>query len=344
MHAEGLLLLSKPDGPGDDVILIPDAGQTPEFVAGLEKEKPWVGMFFDEGAGGRRVLIPTLVDRDDRFSVVAGVRATNQPHREFVYRPAFEVGRHVIGYEVQKILAAVDWFASSPDRKGRKIRVSGYGEGALLALYAGALDTRIDSVSITGYFGSVDPLWRQPIYRNVQGLLREFGDAEIASLIAPRTLMIESTNPPAVTGPPKPHDGRSGAAPGVITPDASLWRKEAQRLASLTPREWKPALMDVGFDDGVRIPRWPEPVGDPIDVPARQKRQIDEMQAFTQRLVRKSDGVRKALWAKADRSSPAKWEETTKPLREKFYNDVIGRFDRPFVDVHARSRKVFDEP
>jgi hypothetical protein len=35
---------------------------------------------------------------------------TNQPHREWIYRPAFELGRHIIGYEVQKILALVDWF------------------------------------------------------------------------------------------------------------------------------------------------------------------------------------------------------------------------------------------
>ena len=35
---------------------------------------------------------------------------TNQPHREFIYRMAYEMGRHIIGYEVQKVLAAVDWF------------------------------------------------------------------------------------------------------------------------------------------------------------------------------------------------------------------------------------------
>ena len=32
---------------------------------------------------------------------------TDQPHREFIYRMACEMGRHVIGYEVQKILG--DW-------------------------------------------------------------------------------------------------------------------------------------------------------------------------------------------------------------------------------------------
>ena len=29
-------------------------------------------------------------------------------NREFLYRSAFELGRHLIGYEVHKVLAAVD--------------------------------------------------------------------------------------------------------------------------------------------------------------------------------------------------------------------------------------------
>ena len=35
---------------------------------------------------------------------------TDQSHREWIYRQAFHMGRHVIGYEVQKVLAVVDWF------------------------------------------------------------------------------------------------------------------------------------------------------------------------------------------------------------------------------------------
>ena len=45
---------------------------------------------------------------------------TNQPHREWIYRQAFHMGRHVIGYEVQKVLSAVEWLKkSSPE--GRSI-------------------------------------------------------------------------------------------------------------------------------------------------------------------------------------------------------------------------------
>src|SRR5436305_1083404 len=102
---------------------------------------------------GCRVVVPTLIDRCDTFSGNPAVRMTNQPHREFLYRGAFEMGRHVIGYEVQKVLAAVDWLAGLPGAgTARRIGVTGYGEGGLLAFYSAALDTRIDAALVSGYF------------------------------------------------------------------------------------------------------------------------------------------------------------------------------------------------
>ena len=59
----------------------------------------------------------------------------------------------MIGYELQKVLAGVDWFAKEAGDKDAKIGVIGYGEGGMLALYAGALDTRIDATGVSGYFG-----------------------------------------------------------------------------------------------------------------------------------------------------------------------------------------------
>jgi hypothetical protein len=50
-----------------------------------------------------------LVSRSDEFSGNEKLkRFTNQPHREWIYRQAYEMGRHVIGYEVQKVLAGID--------------------------------------------------------------------------------------------------------------------------------------------------------------------------------------------------------------------------------------------
>ena len=89
-------------------------------------------------------------------------------------RQAFEMGRHIIGYEVQKVLAAVDFFRVEAPASGAaapKIGLAGYGEGGLIALYAAALDTRINSVLVS-VTSSRQRIWEEPIYRNVFGLLR----------------------------------------------------------------------------------------------------------------------------------------------------------------------------
>jgi hypothetical protein len=86
---------------------------------------------------------------------------------------------------VEKVLAALDAFAVEGGG-GVPMGIAGYDEGGLIAFYAAALDGRVQSTLVSGYFNSRQNLWDEPIYRNVFGLLREFGDAEIATLIAPR--------------------------------------------------------------------------------------------------------------------------------------------------------------
>jgi dienelactone hydrolase len=179
VDAEGLLL--EPDGtPKARVVAIPDAGTRPERFAIAQQL----------AAAGCEVLVPVLIDREDTWSGIPGVRMTNQPHREWIYRMSFEAGRTIIGYEVQKALAGVDWF------KG-PVAIAGEGEGGLIALYAAALDGRISAALVSGYFGPRDQLWKEPIYRDVWALLRDYGDAEIAAMIAPRKLIVDTT--PAVS-------------------------------------------------------------------------------------------------------------------------------------------------
>ena len=96
-------------------------------------------------------------------------------------------------------------------------------KGGLIALYAAALDMRIDAALVSGYFESRQNLWQEPIYRNVFGLLREFGDAEIASLIAPRSLIIEHSQGPSVSGPPKADSQRRRCAAPRSTRAARLF-------------------------------------------------------------------------------------------------------------------------
>jgi len=185
VHGEGLLVQPKVQ-PLANIVAIPDADQTPEQLMGLSTGIVPQSQFARRLAeNGFQVLIPVLINRTFLF------RGTpqQQSYRERIYRQAFHMGRHIIGFEVQKVLSGIDWFKQSSPEK--KVGVAGYNEGGLIAFYAAAVDKRIDATLVSGYFTSRQKTWDEPLYRNVWGLLQEFGDAEIASLVAPRALVVE---------------------------------------------------------------------------------------------------------------------------------------------------------
>ncbi len=158
-------------------------------------------------------------------------------------------------------------------------------------------------------------LWEEPIYRNVFGLLREFGDAEIASLIAPRSLVVEYSEVPKVDGPPLGREGR-WAGPGQTRdsgaievearssvrspaglPAGHLWAdsRPGMRTGSEPPLK---ALLggrartvsgrdhrDAGGRAGWRIRR------------ARQERQLRQLVDYTQHLLREAESRAQASGA-----------------------------------------------
>jgi dienelactone hydrolase len=351
------------------VVAIPDADWTPEMLVGLapgvEKESQFARRLAENGC---RVLVPTLIDRKDDWSGNPKLgRMTNQPHREFIYRQAYEMGRHIIGYEVQKVLAAVDWFCRDKDHP--PVGVYGYAEGGLLALYSAALDTRIKGAVVSGYLTARENLWQEPIYRNVFGVLREFGDAELAGLIAPRALTIEDSAAPRVKGPPAPHDGRNGAAPGgpLIVPTTDGLTKEQDRALQLLAgaeflkgKEWlvraalnaKPGfcgnllLRSLGVDGKLKDDgQPPADLRKDFDPKEREHRQIDQLVDFTQKVLRDSEKVRQDRFGgKLDTSSLEKYEASCKPFRQEFDEEVIGKLPKPTEPPNPRTRLLYDEP
>jgi dienelactone hydrolase len=341
------------------------------LASGLAPERQFARRLAENGC---EVLVPVLIDRQDTWSGNSVLkRFTNQPHREWIYRQAYEMGRHIIGYEVEKVLAAVDWFSRKAPGNGVKnprMGVTGYCEGGLIALYAAALDPRIESTLVSGYFDSRQHLWQEPIYRNVFGLLTEFGDAEIATLVVPRTLIIEHSEVPKIEGPPKRREGRSGAAPGKIqTPDYSSVEGEVERAHSLL-KAADPKLFDriklisgnegmatgpisdralTAFLSGLGVSstRLNPPGATPKDSRAnfdpaeRQQLQVKELVAYTQTLCRDSENRRaEFFWNKIKPVSPAEWQTSCIPFRSNFWSEVIGRFPDPTAPINARSRPL----
>lgn len=366
VDGEGLLL--EPKRPAKaSVVALPDADWTPEMLAGIAEGVPAPSQFARRLAeNGCRVLVPVLIDRQDTFSGDDTIGYTNQTHREVVYRMAYQLGRHIAGYEVQKVLAAVDWFARQAPRQ--RIGVIGYGEGALVAFYAAAADTRIDAAVVSGYFDAREDLWQEPIYRNVWSLLTEFGDAEIAGLVAPRTLIIEACRGPEVPGPPEvTPKHRHAAAPGrILPPQPESVRGEFARAAGLFDklgiRERLSLVAEGAAGPGSdaalasllgalgltrklgRSLSPPRPAGAKLDPAVRQYRQFRQLIEYTEKLGRRSEEVRAKFWAKADRSSPEAWNRSLDFYRRYMWEEFTGKMPAPSEPMEARTRLAYDEP
>ncbi len=369
-EGEGLLLTPIGRPHVADVIALPDADTRPSAFVPLSNPGVGSGIPLRLAYSGCRVLVPLLIDRADSDSLVGGQRRTNQPHREFVYRQAYELGTHLIGYEVEKILSAIDCFEAETAREDKQMPkgVFGYGEGGLLAFYAAAIDRRIQAVGVSGYFDSRQQLWQEPIYRNVFSLLTEFGDAEIATLIAPRALIIEACRVPEVTGPPISEDGMKGAAPGRLrTPALEIVQTEAARARALVEGlDPAPVIEVIASDEGngppgteAGVKRWLEALAPgshlakevptllrpfAIDEGVRHHRLFEQLVQYTQHLMREAEYRRKEFWSKADAGSIEAWQKSTDWYRDYFANEVIGRFDEKPVASRPRTRLIYDEP
>lgn len=344
VHGEGLHVQPK-NKPHARLVLMPDADTPPEALVD--------GRLLTAGC---EIVIPALVSRGTEFSRTdrLGIR-TNVPHREWIYRQCYQLGRHPIGFEVHKALAVVDWFEAQPERV--PVIMAGVGEGGLLALHAAALDDRIDGVSCAGSFGPREGVWREPLDRNVFGLLRDFGDAEIAGLIAPRPLVLHHSFYPEHEVSREAAQGvRAIAAPGRLAmPAEAAFEAEVARARALAPHSRITAVAAEPLLDalvGHLLPaetagRVRETLTADAAVPplaidqGRQERLVRELSRFSQRLLFACDAERAAgFWGGLPLRPLDAFEAHTARHRERLWNEIIGRLPDPDVPMNARSRLV----
>lgn len=372
--AEGLYIEPEPvggltrDAPG--MVYLPDAADTPEDVIGLTAKLPasqQTALRF--ASAGFRILIPAPLDREIYSSEPEDHRLarSQQSHREWIYRQAFQMGRHPLGYEIQAALAGADWLR---DQRTSSVTVAGYGEGGRAALYAAAIDSSVDHAFVSGAFASRQKAWSEPIDRNLFRLLPEHGDAEVAALIAPRPLLIEHTRFPEVTDrkgelttPPFPEVEsefrRIGNAIGGLSAPPSFLLHEANGEARGDFPAVAAFLQTIGVERELsRVP----PVALLIDQrqgfdPAiRRQRIFSGMQRHVQSLVDRSTQTREEFfffsaepdlrpgpWSvekRHDTLDPANFIEAAKSKRIQFSQDILGTFDEPLSELNPRSRKI----
>jgi dienelactone hydrolase len=367
IDGEGLLAQPKNGSKQGQLVIVPDADQTPEELLGLcegiDLSKQYARCLAENGF---ELLIPCLVSRDKLQTDDRSLEKSEQSYREWIYRQAFHMGRHIIGYEVQKVLAAVDWFAQH--QPSNRIGIVGYAEGGLIAFYAAAIDPRIELALISGYFDSRAKVWSEPIYRNVWGLLKYFGDAQIASLILPRALIVEHSVTPTL----------SGTKGAWQTPEYSSVKTEFERI-SKDIRGAKPVLIhDRGkpkqpiSETALRAlaqhwktkvdmsisPEAPTDRRKRFDNQDRHVRMVRQLENHVQGLVRQSEHVRDRFflfdvmpelvqrrWSTQRRHETHSLEAFVKgarPFREKFHAEGMGRFEAKLVAPKPRSRLILE--
>lgn len=354
----GLLLIPKEIRFG--AVLIPDAGQTPEQLCGAGPDANSDGLVLAKAGG--LVVIPQVASRH-REARSGRAIMTDQ---EFLYRSAFILGRHLLGYHVQQNQSAIDLLSKVVG--DRPIVVAGWGEGGWIALATGAIDTRVDHTLVSGHFGAREGVWQEPIHRNVHGLLKGYGDAQLAALIAPRNLWIDSIRGPTVT------IGGDGGAPGILTgPSMEESRKEMDIAAGLLkPWGLESNLHWIGEVDSPRMgqisdraasefltallgeSRTVEEIrkdrkvageaGWSSRVPVSEDRAewLKRLDRWQQRTLDLIQYERDAHWKGLDTSSMEKFQSTVEPYRKEFREEVIGSWDIAKLDPKPRTRLVYE--
>ncbi|MBL7699777.1 MAG: dienelactone hydrolase family protein [Chitinophagaceae bacterium] len=362
VNGEGLLIEPK-SKPVATVVAIPDADQQPEQLIGLSKGVAPGSQFARHLAeNGYQVLIPVIISRD---TVFAG-EDKQQTYREWLYRQSFQMGRHIIGYEVQKIMSAIDWFKKND--KNLKIGVAGYNEGGLLAFYTAAADKRVDAVLVSGYFNSRQKVWDEPVYRNVWALLTEFGDAEIASLIAPRALTIEHSAVQTLVDQLEPSLQKKMQVEGlpytgykgkIQTPSFASMQSEFNRIDGFVKQNFQQRQLISGkngqavkFGSKEALQAFTKSLGNiraiaisneipndkrkNYDPHARQLRQVREIEDDIQQLVRDSDRERDRFFLHKIMPEIPRRNWSTQPYHQYF---PVSKF----TDKSDEYRKYFAE-
>lgn len=181
----GILITPKTPGKHPAVVVIHDANQSAADLSGLTGNTPQQEQYARKLAeAGFVVFAPFFTQR----------RSFTQPwtdDRSWLFRLGYQVGRHLIGSEVQQISAAYDLLASQPFVDASRIAAAGSAQGGLIAFYAAANDSRFKAALVANHFGPREKAYDEPEDRMLWKQILRFGDEEVAKLIAPRQLILD---------------------------------------------------------------------------------------------------------------------------------------------------------
>ena len=351
---DGTGVLLRPKGKiKASVICLPDADETPQWALfGHHAVAEAAHHGVELASLGCQVVVPLLINHESDASGSGPFMVkTNVPHREWIYRQSFLLGRNITGYEVNSVFALVEAIEGASEGAHHPIGITGHGEGGWLALFAAASDARIKSTWISRCFTRRETIWQEPLDRNAFDFLTHFGSAELGAMILPRALAVSITEDPrefvwtnkasqgqrAITAPFKlgPYLKKNVATEiarlNDLRPGAKIGEGLKDFLAGLGIKETPPAPPKT--DDKAKNDLLPMVADD------WQYEQVRQFEEFTQRLIVKCEQERNEMFWKPLPLKPLEsFEAYAAKQREHFWKDVIGKLPDPTMPMNPRSR------
>ncbi len=357
--AEGLLV--EPTKVNHDAawIALPDADETPEQVLGIGAPSPAHHQHVMQLArAGVTIIVPALINRQEYVVAQAGQppKPIGQSHREWLHRQSFHMGRHLLGFEAQAVLAATDILLKSAPNQ--KVFCSGYGEGGLVAALASAADERLRGTLVSGYFGQEIPSWEQPLFRNIHSFERDLGVPGLIRLQQGPPLLIHAVDGPAYADT----KGRLAAKT-----NREALNKLVQSLPTATRASCSiidsPQVSTKNLAPLINSP--PETASEILqdqriafNNTERHQRIFKGIESHVQQLIRDADllrdenyaykvepGLRRGAWS-TKRShptlDPAHFIEASKTYRVVYSREAMGEFDAALLPLNPRSRKIIE--
>ncbi len=315
---------------------------SPEIIIGIDTNHPNISIgkkFLEKGFA---VICPVFINHQEWWSGNPTILTNLLDHRRWLYQQGYHIGKQLIGDETAGIIACVNLLSTDPRIITNSIGVVGrdFDSGASV-FFACALDEKIQAVLLSGYFNQRTDIWKQYIEHQFFGFLNEFGDAEIASLIAPRPLIIESP----IDFPKVPVNTSSSEFERAKIHYDNLG--ESDKINFLTP----PGGTNIfGCDDAISLFIEFLNIGtnyfqESSLVLTSSYSHINQMRALfyeTQNLYQQfcsnSYSVRQTFfWDNIDTSSVANYQISTEPFRSNLIYEMFGNVPDPDIPLQAWS-------
>ena len=145
---------------------------------------------------GLLVIAPEVLGFGERREEKEKKQAANLNSCKDASLFALEMGRTMIGLRVWDVMRCVDYLGTRLEVDSRRIGIMGISGGGMVSLFSAALEGRITAAVVSGYLNTFqDSILAidHCLCNYMPGILRYGEMYDVASLIAPRPLLIESS-------------------------------------------------------------------------------------------------------------------------------------------------------